>query len=120
MQIDPIPLFKPNLTLKEEAVYLGNIGGLAHARRYSNETRDVLIRETLYEHFAPKVCALPPETELDRTTMGQLENFAPDREAAYALFKQLEPKRYDRDGYDTSKYTAKTACLLITNGRGVP
>lgn len=120
IEVAPIRMFKPTLKLKEAAVYYSSIEGVGATYFGSTEPGDLAIRQQGYALFAPWVCALDPESDLDRLTLDTLRGFAIDPIESGALLKSLDPLQAHSESYQHPKYKAAIVCKIITNGSSVP
>ncbi|TAH45394.1 MAG: carboxypeptidase regulatory-like domain-containing protein [Dokdonella sp.] len=120
LEVEPIKLYRPTMTLKEAAVYYGAIKGAARLGLLPTDTNKIAIRQQGYELLAPWVCALDVNTELDYSTMAFIEGFAENVLDASALLKDLEPEQSRLEPYENPKFRAGNVCKVVTNGRGVP
>jgi hypothetical protein len=120
IEVDPIRMYKPTLTLKEAGHYYSDLKGVGFPYFASEEPGDLAIRKMGYALFAPWVCSLDPDTELDRSTTNGAVEFAEDPINAIDLKRKLAPIGLSRDVKDIPPASAGNVCKIITNGRGVP
>jgi hypothetical protein len=120
IEVAPIRMFKPTLNLKEAAVYYSEIKGVGAPFFASTEPGDVAIRQQGYALLAPWVCALDPQSDLDRLTIDTITDFSIDPVNAVSLFEQLDPLQFHSEAQQHPKYKAGIVCKIITNGAGVP
>ena len=120
IEVDSIKMYKPTLTLKEAATYYSKIKAMGSQDFASQKPGDVAIRRQGYALFAPWVCALDPNTELDRWTTNVTLGFAEDPINANVLRKALAPIDDHLDTYGAPPTKAGVVCEIMTNGRGVP
>lgn len=120
IEVAPIRMFKPALNLKEAAVYYSGIEGVGATYFGSTEPGDLAIRQQGYALFAPWVCALDPESDLDRLTLDTLRGFAVDQIESGELLGKLDPFQAHLESYQHPKYKAGIVCKIMTNGSGVP
>ena len=120
IEVDPIRLYKPTLTLKEAGHYYSDLKGVGAPDFASEEPGDLAIRKLGYALFAPWVCSLDPDTQLDRTTLNGTVDFAEDPINAIELERKLAPNGLIFDVKDIPPTSARNVCKIITNGRGVP
>ena len=120
IEVDPIKMYKPTLTLKEAASYYGKIKSTGSPSFASKEPGDVAIRRAGYALIAPWVCALNANSELERSIANATFEFAEDPIKSVELEKQLAPIGNHFDILGAPPVKAGNVCKIITNGRGVP
>ena len=120
IEVDPIKMYKPTLTLKEAGHYYSDLKGVGFPYFASEEPGDLAIRKMGYALFAPWVCSLDPDTELDRSTSNGAVEFAEEPINAIELERKLAPIGLSLDVEDIPPASAGNVCKIITNGSGVP
>ena len=120
IEVDPIKMYKPTLTLKEAAHYYSDLKGVGFSYFASQEPGDVAIRKMGYALFSPWVCSLDSHAELDRLLIYGLVEFSEDPINAIKLKKRIGPYGNQSRSSRSPPASAGNVCKIITNGRGVP
>lgn len=122
-EVEPIRLFKPELSLEEAAVYYARIksSGSLHSKPEHTFASEPL-RVKGYAYLAPWVCSMDPEQSVNARTAMSLLAFSEYWAHASQLMDTLAPHFYtaDKMAVKDATTTAAVACLTITNGRGNP
>ena len=119
IEVAPIMMFKPTLNLKEASVYYSNVKEVGGSYFASTEPGDLAIRQQGYALFAPWVCSLDPQFELDRLAMDTVVGFSIDPISVGAWLERLDPSQAHSEIHQHPKYKAGIVCKIITNGSGV-
>lgn len=120
VEVEPIKVYKPTLSLDEAAVYYSGLQGVGHPGSDSTEPGDIAIRTQGYELLAPWVCSIDPSTEVSWSAVASLMGFSANGDEAYYLFEKLDPGVIDPGSDQMRKTSARIACEVITSGRDLP
>jgi hypothetical protein len=120
IEVEPIKMYKPTLSLKQASVYYGNIRSAGGPYDLSTDLWDMAMREQGYKLLAPWVCALNDDEKIDSTTTLYLMGFSSDRLASRELLDDFAPGFVESSSIEMRTVDAGIACKLITNGRGAP
>lgn len=116
VRVNPIRMTPVQLSLKEAAVYYGNIisaGACNSAMPLSVEERE--LRKTGYDIFLPKVCEMPPDTEMDMTEADAFSAFTYHIERSDVSLRRLEPSGF-QDLYRHPVFHAGNVCQSLIAG----
>lgn len=120
IEVNPIKMYKPTLTLREAAHYYSDLKGVGFSYFASQEPGDVAIRKMGYSLFSPWVCSLDSHAKLDRLLIYGLVEFSEDPINAIKLKNEFAPMGISPDLRGAPPASAGNVCKIITNGRGVP
>ena len=120
IEVAPIQMYKPTLTLKQAVVYYGKVRGAGGPHDRSTDPWDPIMRDQGYQLLAPWVCALNSNESMDWTTTLYLMDFSLDGTQSRKLLDELAPGFVESSSTEMRTVGADIACKLITNGRGAP
>ncbi|MBX3698900.1 MAG: hypothetical protein KC587_17900 [Nitrospira sp.] len=120
VEVEPIKVYKPTLSLDEAAVYYSGIKNVGHPHPLSTEVGDIEIRTEGYDLLAPWVCSTDPSAEVSWSAVASLMGFSANRHEAFKLFEKLDPGVSTAGADQMRKTSAKIACEVITSGRDLP
>jgi len=94
LRIDPVFLQPSELSMREELVYFDGLFRPG-SRCFDRGAQEQSIRAEIYDHFASRVCALPPDSDIHMAEALAVMNLSQDIDKFYAVMRNLEGMRWD-------------------------